>query len=150
DLPRISYFFDQEMTNIAGERCYEATFDAVDNWRAKWNQRQKPYLNYRKALSTIFIFDGRQPETRTHRYHDQEAALYEYCADARTPRDISANFGTDSWAEAALKDFIEKDLMLFLDGRYLSLALPENRNFELQAGPSVGMVAASEQPSPFA
>ena len=26
--------------------------------------------------------------------------------------------------------------MLFLDNRYLSLALPQNRNFELPAGPS--------------
>ena len=150
NLPRISYFFDQEMTNIAGEECYQATFDAVDNWRVKWNQRQRPYLKYRKALATIFIFDGRQEKTRTHRYHDQQASLYEYCADARTPRDISANFGSDPWVEAALKDFVEKDLMLFLDGRYLSLALPENRNFELQAGPAVKMAATPEQPSQFA
>jgi ribosomal peptide maturation radical SAM protein 1 len=146
DLPRISYFFDQEMTNIAGEECYAATFDAVDTWRAKWNQRAKPYLKYRKALSTIFIFDGRQREPHTYRYHDQEAALYEYCADARTVRDISANFGSEPWVEAALKDFIKKDLMLFLDDRYLSLALPENRNFEFEAGPRVRMVAPPTHP----
>jgi hypothetical protein len=45
---------------------------------------------------------------------------------------------------------VKKDLMLFLDGRYLSLALPENRNFELQAGPAVKAAAMLEQPSPFA
>ena len=150
DLPRISYFFDQEMTNIAGDKCYQATFDTVDNWRAKWNQAQRPYLRYRKAWSTIFIFDGRHEQAQTHRYHDQEAALYEYCSDARTPKDISANFGSDSWVEAALRDFVEKDLMLFLDGRYLSLALPENRNFELEAGPGARMAATAAQPSQFA
>jgi ribosomal peptide maturation radical SAM protein 1 len=150
DLPRISYFFDQEMTNIAGEPSYAATFDAVDNWRAKWNQPNKPYLKYRKAWSTIFIFDGRHEQAQTHRYHDQDAALYEYCSDARTPKDISANFGADSWVDAALRDFVEKDLMLFLDGRYLSLALPENRNFEREAGPGARMAATAAQPSQFA
>jgi len=146
DLPRISYFFDQEMTNIAGEPSYLATFDSVDNWRAKWDQPEKPYLKYRKSWSTIYIFDGRKSETRTCRYHEQEAALYEYCGDARTPRDIAANFGDESWVEAALKDFTEKDLMLFLDGRYLSLALPENRNFEMEAGGSTRPTAVPEQP----
>ena len=150
DLPRISYFFDQEMTNIAGEPSYAATIDAVDNWRAKWNQPNKPYLKYRKAWSTIFIFDGRQQKAQILRYHDQEAALYEYCSDARTPKDIASNFGTDAWIEDALQRFVEKDLMLFLDGRYLSLALPENRNFQLEAGLSARILATHEQPSQFA
>src|SRR5947209_1602979 len=145
DLPRISYFFDQEMTNIAGEASYAATFDAVDNWREKWDQSQKPYLKYRKSWSTIFIFDGRQEQPRTHRYHDQEAALYEYCSDARTPRDISTNFSSEPWVEGALKEFLAKDLMLFLDGRYLSLALPENRNFELEAGPSAKIMTGAQE-----
>jgi hypothetical protein len=147
DLPRISYFFDQEMTNIAGEPSYTATFAAVDNWRAKWNQPKKPYLTYRKAWSTIFIIDGRQREARTFRYYDQEAALYEYCSDARTPRDIAANFGPAAWVKEALQRFVEKDLMLFLDGRYLSLALPENRNFQMEAGSVAKTVATPEQPS---
>jgi len=36
--------------------------------------------------------------------------------------------------QEALDDFLRKDLMLFLDGRYLSLALPQNPNFGLAAG----------------
>jgi ribosomal peptide maturation radical SAM protein 1 len=144
DLSRISYFFDQEMTNIAGEEYYLATFDAVDTWRTKWHQRQRPFLRYRKALSTIFIFDGRQQEAQTHKYYDQQASLYEYCADARTPKDIAANFGSAPWIEAALQDFVEKDLMLSLDGRYLSLALPENRNFELPVAEVPRMIAMPE------
>jgi ribosomal peptide maturation radical SAM protein 1 len=150
DLPRISYFFDQEMTNIAGEASYLATFDAVDHWRAEWDQPQRPYLKYRKAWSSIFIFDGRQQNEQTYRYHDQDAALYEYCSDARTPKDISANFSSEPWVDAALKDFVEKDLMLFLDGRYLSLALPENRNFEREAGPSIRTAATTPEQHQFA
>ena len=34
----------------------------------------------------IFIFDGRHEQAQTHRYHEREAALYEYCSDARTPK----------------------------------------------------------------
>ena len=39
--------------------------------------------------------------------------------------------------QAALDDFTSKDLMLFLDSRYLSLALPENPDFELLAAPAM-------------
>jgi hypothetical protein len=31
--------------------------------------------------------------------------------------------------DSALKEFVEQDLIIFLDGRYLSLALPENPYF---------------------
>jgi hypothetical protein len=44
--------------------------------------------------------------------------------------------GTQAWVQEALDDFVGKNLMLFLDGRYLSLALPQNPNFDLPAGPS--------------
>src|SRR5262249_50279273 len=134
----------------AGEASYQAIFDRVDNWRAAWNRPHRPYLKYRKAWSTIFIFDGRQQDMRTHQYHDQEAALYEYCSDARTPKDIASNFSSDPWVEEVLQRFVDKDLMLFLDGRYLSLALPENRNFELEAGPAARIAATQGQPSQFA
>jgi hypothetical protein len=67
--------------------------------------------------------------------------LYEYCADARTIHDITAAFGADAWIGPALHDFVEKDLMLFLDGRYLSLAVPANPTFEMTAGPQSAVLA---------
>ena len=39
----------------------------------------------------------------------------------------------EDWIADTLRDFIAKDLMLYLDDRYLSLALPQNRNFEVPA-----------------
>ena len=55
------------------------------------------------------------------------------------PKDISAGFGSESWVEAALRDFVEKGPdAVSGSGRYLSLALPENRNFELEAGQAPG------------
>ncbi len=135
DLRRISYYFDHEMGNIVSDDVYEELFGRVGAWQAAWNQPDKPYLKYRKAWSSIVVFDGRKPEVVTVTYRNEAAELYEYCAEARTARDIASQFGNDPWIEDALADFVGKDLMLFLDGRYLSLALPENRYFDLTGLP---------------
>jgi ribosomal peptide maturation radical SAM protein 1 len=134
DLRRISYYFDHDMANTVDDEAYDELFGRVGAWQEGWNQpNNRPYLKYRKAFSSIAVFDGRQPgDALTYAYHDNAAALYEYCAEARTPRDIAARFGKEPWIEETLDDFLLKNLMLFLDDRYLSLALPENRNFELK------------------
>ncbi len=95
-------------------------------------------MRYRKASSSIMIEDARYGSARRWHYTDESATLYEYCADARPIRDLRNRFGSATWLDAALQEFVEKDLMLFLDERYLSLALPENPNFELDLNaPSV-------------
>jgi ribosomal peptide maturation radical SAM protein 1 len=134
DLSRISYYFDHEMDNIVDEEQYDDLLERVAQWQASWTETSHPSLNYRKAFSSIVIEDRRSRRAATYSYMDGPAALYEYCADARSPRDIAAAFGRDAWIEQALSDFVAKDVILFLDGRYLSLALPQNRNFELTAG----------------
>ena len=116
-------------------------------WQAGWNSANRPFLKYRKAWHSIAIFDGRQSDVLTYIYQDDAAALYEYCAEARTPRDIEANFGNDAWIEEALNDFVSKDLMLAVDGRYLSLALPENRNFDLKDVPERQSRQPASQPA---
>ena len=37
-----------------------------------------------------------------------------------------SQFDDATWIEEALDEFVEKDLIVLLDSRYLSLALPEN------------------------
>ena len=135
DLRRISYYFDHDMGNTVEDDVYEELFGRVGAWQAAWNGPNRPFLKYRKAWSSISVFDGRQPEVITYNFHDEAAALYEYCAEARTPRDISGRFGDEPWIEESLNDFVGKDLMLAIDGRYLSLALPENRYFEVPDAP---------------
>jgi ribosomal peptide maturation radical SAM protein 1 len=134
-LDRVSYYFDHEMDNVVDEEHYGDLLDAVAKWQARWNERGHPFLRYRKALASIAIEDGRRRKQRNYTYSGRAAFLYEYCGDARTPRDIAAAAGSEPWVEQALADFIAKDLMLFLDGRYLSLALPVNPNFEMPLGP---------------
>jgi ribosomal peptide maturation radical SAM protein 1 len=148
NLPRISYFFNHDMANTVGEAHYQSTFDAVDEWREKWNQKERPYLTYRKGLSAIVILDGRNQQQRTYQYSDHAAALYEYCADARTPKDLAATFGDDPWVRTAMAEFLDQDLMLFLDGRFLSLALPENQNFELETGPALVSQSPAREQAP--
>jgi len=136
DLRRISYYFDHDTGNTVDDSVYEELFGRIGAWQAMWNQPDRPYLKYRKAWSSISVFDGRQPQIFTYSFHDEAAALYEYCAEARTPRDIAAQFGDRPWIEETLQDFVAKDIMLSLDGRYLSLALPENRHFDFTDAPA--------------
>jgi ribosomal peptide maturation radical SAM protein 1 len=147
NLRRISYYFDHQMGNTVNDDVYDELFGRVGAWQAMWQQPDRPYLKYRKSLSTVTIFDGRRErQEQVFTYHKGPAALYEYCAEARTPRDIATNFGNDSWIEDALKDFVNDDLMLHLDGRYLSLALPENSYFELDETSELNAVTTVSQP----
>lgn len=129
NLQRVSYYFEHEMNNTLEERQYDEIFRAVETWQQRWNQRPRPYLRYRKALGTIVIEDGRNGSPRETTFSDLYASLYEYCADARSRKEISARFDDASWVEGALEEYVERELLIHLDGRYLSLALPENPYF---------------------
>ncbi len=129
DLRRVSYYYEHEMGNTVGEDGYEELFAAVELWQRRWRERPRPYLRYRKAWATIFVEDGRNGRAREMTYSGQHAALYEYCADARSPKEIAARFEDAPWVEEALGEFLERDLMIHLDGRYISLALPSNPYF---------------------
>jgi ribosomal peptide maturation radical SAM protein 1 len=144
NLARVSYYFDHEMDNVVDEEQYDDLLEAVAKWQELWTGRAHPYLRYRKAFTSITIEDGRRRKERKYSYADGPALLYEYCADARTPRDLAAAIGTKPWVRETLDEFIGRDLMLFLDGRYLSLALPVNPNFELASDPKPS--SRSQQP----
>ena len=126
DLNRVSYYFEHEMGDTLQDHEYDEIFEAVDVWQHRWHQHPRPYLRYRKTWTAILIEDGRNGSPRTATYSDDYANLYEYCADARGRNDISAKFDDAEWVDAALEEFVERDLMVHLDNRYLSLALPEN------------------------
>jgi ribosomal peptide maturation radical SAM protein 1 len=129
DLNRVSYYFEHEMGNTLEDHEYGEIFEAVEEWQERWRQEPRPYLRYRKTWATILIEDGRNGSPRTTAYSDDYASLYEYCADARGLREISAKFEDAGWVGPALEELVEKDLIVHLDQRYLSLALPENPYF---------------------
>ncbi|HEV2704877.1 MAG TPA: hypothetical protein VGV59_03075, partial [Pyrinomonadaceae bacterium] len=129
DLQRVSYYFEHDMADALPDEGHDDLFRSVAIWQQRWQERPRPYLRYRKSLSTIRIEDGRNGRPRVHTCSDEPAALYEFCADARTRKEIDARFDGATWTEEALGDFLERNLMVHLDGRYLSLALPENTYF---------------------
>lgn len=126
NLQRVSYYFDHQMENTLAAGQYDEVFQLVAGWQQRWQQRPRPFLTYRKALASMLIDDGRNGSVSTTTYSGDAVALYEYCADARSSKEVTAKFAGASWTEAALAEFIEKDFMIYLDGRYLSLALPAN------------------------
>ena len=129
NLNRVSYYFEHEMGNTLEDGEYDEIFEAVDTWQYRWRQRPRPYLRYRKAWATIIIDDGRNCSPHVTTYANNYAQLYEFCADARSAKEIAAEFEGASWIEAALAEFVERDFMVHLDNRYLSIALPENAYF---------------------
>ncbi len=129
NLSRVSYYFEHEMSNTVDDAQYDEIFAAVDYWQLRWRQRPRPFLRYRKAWATIIINDGRNGSPKTATYTDDYATLYEYCADAHSRKEISAKFDDAPWVEGALDEFVDKDLMVHLDNKYLSLALPENQYY---------------------
>jgi len=126
DLNKISYYFDHDGPGMLPEHEYDEIFHAVGVWQGRWRYDERPTLHYRKSCSSIFIEDGRALSVRRFDYSDGPAALYEFCLDAKTHHAISAEFGGSDWLTAALAEFRERDLMIELDGQYLSLALPKN------------------------
>jgi ribosomal peptide maturation radical SAM protein 1 len=127
DLSRVSYFFEHDISDILSQDDYQPCFDLVADWKQRWKGRQRPYLRYLKTWDSVSIHDGRQQPRRSYRFDDRKASLYELCADAKRKEDLLAELECDAaWLDAALQEFLDKDLMIFVDDEYLSLALPEN------------------------
>ena len=126
DLERISYYFDHDGPGMLPEHEYDEIFRAVGDWQQRWRNGARPALSYRKSCTSIFIEDSRKPEARQFDYCDGQAALYEFCMDAKTEAAIDAEFGQAEWLAPVLAEFRARDLMVRLDDQYLSLALPTN------------------------
>ena len=126
DLNKISYYFDHDGPGMLPDRDYDDIFRAVAAWQERWRGGQRPTLQYRKSCASIFIEDCRDQATRQFEYSDRQAALYEFCMDAKNDHAIAAEFGESDWLAPTLAQFCEHDLMIRLDGQYLSLALPSN------------------------
>jgi hypothetical protein len=126
DLNRISYYFDHDGPGMLPDHEYDDIFRAVGEWQERWRNGERPTLQYAKSCASIFIEDNRNGSPRQFDYSDGHAALYEFCMDAKTDHAIKTEFGETDWLTPALAEFRQRDLMIELDGQYLSLALPKN------------------------
>lgn len=129
NLRRAAYFFEHEMTVALPVAAREECQSLVTEWKERWASSARPYLRSVKSWDSVSIHDGRGRGSARHfRFDDRQAALYELCIDAHAKPEIHAHFDDDGdWVDDALNHFVEQDLMIFLDDRYLSLALPDNR-----------------------
>ena len=130
DLTRVAYFFEHEQGQILAAHEYAEIYSQVEEWRRLWQQHPRPILRYVKAWQSILLEDTRMGSLRQTTYTDRAAELYEFCNDARSLQAIVQAFdGDTAWVEDTLGQFIEQDVLIYLDERYLSLALPVNADF---------------------
>jgi ribosomal peptide maturation radical SAM protein 1 len=128
DLNHISYFFQDDRAP-EGEAWHQECGAIVDDWKHRWESSARPTLTYIKSVSTLSIHDRRGTKYRGVRFDDKAAVLYERCADAQRREALyEAYAGDEKWLDATLSEMLEKDVMIELDGRFLALALPENKN----------------------
>jgi ribosomal peptide maturation radical SAM protein 1 len=129
DFARVAYFFEHEQGQILAAHEYAEIYRQVEEWRRLWQQHPRPTLRYMKAWQSILLEDTRTGSLRQTTYTDRAAQLYEFCNDAQSLQTIVQAFdGDTAWVEDTLGQFIEQDVLIYLDERYLSLALPANAN----------------------
>jgi ribosomal peptide maturation radical SAM protein 1 len=127
DLNRVSYFFEHDTDGGLPAAAYRECLDLVADWKHRWAAPERPYLRLVKTWESVSIHDGRGDEYVGYRFDDAEAALYEHCADARTPAELTGELDCAAdWLEHTLGRFVDLGLMAHLDGKYLALALPAN------------------------
>lgn len=130
DLRRVSYYFEHQVGDILPPSGYEECLKLVEEWTERWHGPDRPTLRYVKTWDSVSVHDARNGHTRGYRYDDERAALYELCAESKSRAEIEAAFeGDTSWVDGALAEFVDRDLVILLDDRYLALALPDNRHY---------------------
>lgn len=129
-LDRVSYFFEHETKDLAPTVVYDALHTAVYEWQQSWQGDERPSLRYRKSWNSLVIEDLRNGRPRMLTFEAREARLLEICADAKKLREIKEVLEDDgNWVEAALDRLQQDGIILALDDRYLTLALPENSSW---------------------
>lgn len=127
DHQRVSYYFDHDQENILEDRDYQRIYSLVWQWQQRWKKGPRPTLRYFKTWKKMIIDDRRNGGPRKHTFGERASRLYELCNDAQKREAIDKAFDGDSaWVEEALGHFVDQDLIIHLDDRYLSLALPAN------------------------
>ena len=139
-LDKAAYFFDYEMGDTVSPDVHQSAEKLVSSWRKCWHSDERHTLTYRRASEALLIDFNWGPERQgTYTLSGTLACMYEFCVETmHTPDQVveylrSLPQGCDYPVEEvreALDEYCRARLMLSEDGRYLSLALPSNPNWQ--------------------
>ncbi|MCM2580235.1 RiPP maturation radical SAM C-methyltransferase [Streptomyces meridianus] len=136
DHSKIAYYFDYEAPDIASPEARDRMYGAVGEWRQKWRGDNLPSLTYESLPGRMDIVDRRTEQERRTLLEGWRAEAYEACGDsARSAKrihqdllDAGADISLDQ-VTAFLDDCCDDGLVVSEDGKYLALALPQNRQW---------------------
>jgi ribosomal peptide maturation radical SAM protein 1 len=137
DLSKIAYFFDYRVDNVSSDEIRSQLTAAVNEWRHRWSGSSRPELTYLHGTNWISVTDSRTQEPRHFTFEGWQVAAYESCADKPHTADrvydqlYTADGQPPGRNEvvAFLEFCVSERLMVCEASRYLSLALPTNRNW---------------------
>ncbi|MBY8820836.1 RiPP maturation radical SAM C-methyltransferase [Sphingomonas colocasiae] len=139
DLRKVAYFFDYRMDDVAAPESLFETEDVIVAWRARWaDPDARPALTYRKLPGGLLVEDRRgADEMVRYELDGLLGQVYELCCDTARSLDqlagdverLTGDRPDPDDLRGALATFVEIGLMVGEEGLYLSLALPNNRNW---------------------
>ncbi|GII00048.1 RiPP maturation radical SAM C-methyltransferase [Planobispora takensis] len=124
ELANLAYYFEYDYADGRDPEAYvDRTKDAVRRWHEEAHHRGLISVDHGDALA---VWDLRPRAARTLTILEgSRRAVYLYCDQHRSADDVAAHLADDGRAGAGILDDLVRDrLMIHLDGRYLSLAVP--------------------------
>ncbi len=133
DHGKIAYFFDHDAGDVVSEAAFGQVRDAVAAWAKRWEDGKPPSLVYRLLPGKLTIIDRNASPPRQAVLTGWQPAAYVACGDtARGVASVARQLAGDGQdiTEPQVRRFLDRccrsGVMVHEDGKYLSLALPEN------------------------
>ena len=82
DLNKIAYDFEYEVDWKVDARLYDELIRLVQDWKARYQSNNRPFLFYAKAMSYVTVYDGRGNSPRSERFDGPAGFVIDFCNDA--------------------------------------------------------------------
>ena len=133
DMMKVAYDFEFETDNRIDPALVAALQQAVANWKARHQSENTPFLLFTKSVDFVTVYDGRGEGRSTKtRLEGASGRVLEFCNEApRTVEQIRSHLaesGTPGEPEPILQDLQAQRFVYGENGRYITLALPNNSN----------------------
>jgi ribosomal peptide maturation radical SAM protein 1 len=132
DHSRIAYFFDYRAESTGSDEAFTVLSSATRQWRQRW-ATHPPALIYQRLPGRLVLVDTRGEQARRAVLTGWQAKAYELCGDkphsadrVRTALKSAGHAVTTAQVTLLLDRCCRSGVMVSEDGRYLSLAIPEN------------------------